>query len=186
MRPEEDRRQDDMRLCQRLRAREQPAFETVVDQHYHPLYRQLYYLTGNAEQAADLTQLTFVEAWKSLRSFQGRSSLRTWLHTIAVRVWWRQQKRDGKMDTDPLLESMPAGTPDPHTAALAAVEWSHVSCAVTRLPPIYRSVIVLSYLEEMSHTEIAAALSIPVGTVKSRLQEAMHRLRRMLSHLEET
>ena len=185
MRQDSEQQPNDLQLWKQLRAGEAPAFETVVAQHYRPLYRQLYSLTGNADQAADLTQTTFVEAWKSLRSFGGRSSLRTWLRTIAVRIWWRQQKHDAYRDTEPLLETLPAGTPDPHDAALFALQWDAVSCALVRLPPLYRSVIVLSFLEEMSHAEIAVALDIPVGTVKSRSHEAMRRLRRMLSHLEE-
>ena len=175
---------EDEPFAHRLRAGEREAFTLAVDRHYASVFRQLSYLAGSDDLAADLTQETFVEAWKSLRTFRGQSSLRTWLHTIAVRVWWRRAARGDRDSVLEIHESLVSDAPEPEDAALAALEWEAVACAVRRLPDAPRAVVVLSYLEQMTHAEIAAALGIPVGTVKSRLHDALRRLRRSLAHGE--
>ncbi len=76
----------DAQLAQRLKANDRAAFEEVVTQHYQSVYRQLWHLCGEAETAADLTQETFLQAWRSLNSFRGQSAFLMWLYTIAVRT----------------------------------------------------------------------------------------------------
>src|SRR5438270_7833026 len=98
-------------LLRRLRENDRAAFEEVVERHYRSIYQQLWHLCGETETAADLTQETFVQAWRSLHSFQGRSTLRTWLFTIAVRVWHRW-KRGGSAEEQVLLEELADALPD--------------------------------------------------------------------------
>lgn len=82
------------RLRERLRGSDRAAFDTVVREHHGRVFRQLFALTGgDAARAADLSQEAFVAAWRSLPTFAGRSSIGTWLHTIAVRVWFRAEQK---------------------------------------------------------------------------------------------
>ena len=184
---------NDLRLLRRLRAGEQAAFETLVRLHYESVWHQQFLLCGCRELAADLTQETFLQAWRGLPTFAGRASLRTWLYTIAVRVWQRalaKQQRRAPLAT--LLPEQLDAVPDraaaavPERAAGQALLAESVTCALLRLPPAQREIIVLCYRQHLSHAEAARALQIPLGTVKSRLHEGLKHLRRLLGPLEET
>jgi RNA polymerase sigma-70 factor, ECF subfamily len=185
---------NDLRLLRRLRAGEQAAFETVVRLHYESVWHQQFLLCGCRELAADLTQETFLQAWRALPTFAGRASLRTWLYTIAVRVWQRalaKQQRGGAPLATTLLSEQLDAVPDraavvPERAAGQALLAESVTCALLRLPPAQREIIVLCYRQHLSHAEAARALQIPLGTVKSRLHEGLKHLRRLLGSLEET
>lgn len=180
---------DDAQLFRRLRAGEQIAYEAAVRAHYESVFRQHYLLCFDRDTAADLTQETFVEAWRSLPTFLGRASVRTWLHIIAVRVWKRALAKRPPL-TSALAETLDA-LPDrsavsPAQAAEESVRAETLACALRRLPENQRAVLVLCYRQEMSHAEAARALGVPIGTVKSRLHEGLKHLRRHLGHLEET
>lgn len=174
---------NDKKLLQRLRAGEREAFEQTVQQNYQSIARQLYLLCGDFDTAADLTQETFVEAWRSLPSFRGESSLRTWLYTIALRVWHRARTQRPQRDADSRPDF---STASPENVIEQVLRAETLACALQRLPDTQREVLVLCYRQEMSHAEVARALSIPVGTVKSRLHEGLKHLRRLLGPVEET
>lgn len=173
----------DPQLLRRLKAKEREAFEEVVERLYQPVYRQLWHLCGAAEVAADLTQETFVQVWKSLPTFAGRSSLRTWISVIAVRVWRRWRQGSGQGETVP-LEEVAETLPDPGLSPAAALdlycEQEAVRGALIALPAIYREALVLFYLQWLKYHEIAQALDIPLGTVKSRLHGGLLRMRAAL------
>src|SRR5437588_8954336 len=137
-------------LLRRLRENDRAAFEEVVERHYGSIYQQLWHLCGETETAADLTQETFVQAWASLHSFQGRSALRTWLFTIAVRVWHRW-KSGGSAEEHVLLEELADTLPDPAPGPAELVERHRVQQAVQEalhgLPADFREALVLFYLQ---------------------------------------
>jgi RNA polymerase sigma-70 factor, ECF subfamily len=178
----------DSQLVRRLQANDRAAFEDVVERYYGRVYRQLWHLCGQVETAADLTQETFVQAWKSLPSFQGRSGLRTWLYTIAVRVWQRWKERSSGHE-HLLLDELADTLPDPDGDPAALAETHHLQEAVRealqRLPEAYREALVLFYLQGMKYQEIADALGIPLGTVKSRLHGGLQRIKTLLEHVTE-
>lgn len=179
-------------LRKRLRANDRAAFESVVKARYASLYRQIYYLTnGDANRAADLTQETFVAAWQSLPSFDGRSAIGTWLHTIAVRVWYRAVREDKRrFEQTPLAEALSelladtrAIDPAQHLSSQSASR--SLETAVNALPPPYRRAVILFYREEKQYREIASVEGIALGTVKSRLSTALKLLRERLSDRKE-
>jgi len=170
----------DARLLQALRDDRRNAFETVVQQHYRSVFGQMWHLTGgDAEAAADLTQEAFVEAWRSLGSFTGRSSLRTWLHTVAVRVWMRHRSRYAVPSCpvgealDAILDCAVDPLPGPVARAEVADARRALGDALRSLPAEYREAVRLHYYLGMPLPEVAATLRIPVGTVKSRLHRAL-------------
>lgn len=179
-------------LRKRLRDNDRVAFESVVRSRYASVYRQLFYLTGgNDSQAADLTQETFVAAWQSLPSFDGRSAIGTWLHTIAVRTWYRAV-REGKRSPSsvPLADALTelladSHAVDPARSATSASTRATLETAVNALPPAYRQAVLLFYREELRYREIADTEGVAIGTVKSRLSTAMKLLRERLADRKE-
>ena len=143
---------------------------------------------GDAEAAADMTQETFLQAWKSLPTFQGRSALRTWLATIAVRVWQRRRHgraAEGHVSLDELADTLPDTAPGPAELFESRAAQEQVQAALQGLPLDYRETLVMFYLQGLKYREIAAALEIPIGTVKSRLHNGLRRLRAALGETPE-
>jgi len=163
-------------------------FSLVVEAHQRQVYSLVLRLTGNGAAADDITQETFISAWKHLEKFRGDSSLKTWLLRIAankVRSYWRWKKlrawvglgsSAGDQDL-PALEEMlpdePAGRPE--QTALAADLERRVQTAISALPPRQREVAALR-AQGFSGAEIAHTLSMAEGTVKAHWFEARKKL----------
>ena len=127
-------------------------------------------LTGDATRADDLVQETLARGWEKRRLWAAGTDLRAWLFTIMQNV---SLDGDGESGT---AWPLPVRAPQQ-----AHVELAEVLREVTRLPRDQREVLVLAAVEEMRYEEIAAVLSIPVGTVMSRLSRAREKLRRAVS-----
>lgn len=179
-----------MRRCL---AGERDAFGEIVARWQDRIYAAVYRMTGDADLARDLAQDTFLKAWSNLRSFQGGAALGTWLHSIAlnqVRSEMRKraaQKRGAPRSLDAGRGGDDEGAIDPADAAPGAEDRAasreHVALlrrAVAELDPDSREVIVLREFQDQSYEEIAAAVGVPVGTVRSRLFRAREELRRRL------
>jgi RNA polymerase sigma-70 factor (ECF subfamily) len=131
-------------------------------------------LSHSRDFAEDVTQSTFVEVWKSLPSYGGRSTMRTWIHRIAYRQYLR--KREGRAEEP--IEHVDPGTVSHETGVVDAA-WLHA--AVESLPHDLRETFVLFYVQELSGAEVGEILGVPRGTVLSRLHSARDRLRRLLT-----
>jgi RNA polymerase sigma-70 factor (ECF subfamily) len=145
-----------------------------VRDHYGAIYGYLLHLTGQPELAKDLTQETFLEGWRCLDTFEGRGSLRSWLHRIAHRQFVRVLQRQREERRLHGMAELPA--PDA-TAWLESVE---LRDAIDRLPLEQREVVLLHYLEGYSSSEIAPIVEVPASTVRRRLAQARDRLRQEL------
>jgi RNA polymerase sigma-70 factor, ECF subfamily len=164
----------DAQLLEQVRTGDAAAGHRFVREHYSAVYRYLLYLVGQADQAADLTQETFLEGWRCLHTFQGRGSLRGWLLRIARRQFLHLLPRQS---TELGLDGMAdVAAPD----AAARLESVELRAVIDRLSPDQREVVLLYYLEGYSSTEIARIVDAPVGTVCARLARARERLRREL------
>lgn len=159
------------------------AYVEAVEQHYERIYALLCRLTRDAELAADLTQDTFASAWRSIDQFQGRSSLGTWLHRIALNTY-RDHLRRNHMEVESLQDEESVSSPDPAPGlieSLAAEELQQrVQQAVDRLPEIYREAVILRCYQGLKYREVADALELPLGTVQHRIHVAFEKLRIML------
>ncbi|MDQ3919156.1 MAG: sigma-70 family RNA polymerase sigma factor [Acidobacteriota bacterium] len=183
-------------FLERLRAGEAAAFNRLVEERHADIYALLFRLTEDAEEARDLTQETFLQAFRHLAGFRGEADLRTWLYRIAVNQarnrwrWWKRRRRDRTVSLDaPASEAgdapLSAGLPcrdagDPEEQALARERERALLSALRTLSRPYREVIVLRDIECLSYEEVALALEINVGTVKSRLSRGRNELRRRL------
>jgi len=169
----------DADLVRRAVAGERSAFETLVVRYWE----RLYVLAAHSHLAGigpeDVVQEAFVRAWRSLGSLREPERIGSWLYTTALRVC-----REGRVErggAEP--EGIPARTPDPALAGIAAETRGRVREAVASLPEHYRVVVALRFFEGMKCEQIARHLGEPVGTVWTRLHRANALLREKLKGL---
>lgn len=166
-------------------------FEDEALPHLDTLYRVALRLTNEPAAADDLVQDTMLRALRAWKSFQPGSNARAWLVTILRNQFisgWRSRKRaPTAVDMDAIPEPPDSRDPDPEGRFFSEIVDEEVMHAINDLPDEFREVVVLSDLEELPYAEIATALDIPVGTVKSRLFRARRILQgRLRRYAEET
>jgi RNA polymerase sigma-70 factor (ECF subfamily) len=172
------------------------AFARLVSLHESMVFNLSARLLGDGEEARDVAQEVFLQVYRTLGRFEGRSSLKTWIYRIVVnqchnrRRFWHRRGRDREDVLDDTLPAPPspgAGTwhASPYEQALCHERARRVQQAVLGLRFEQRAVVVLREIEGLSCEEVAAALGIPEGTVKSRLSRAREALREKLLGLIE-
>jgi RNA polymerase sigma-70 factor (ECF subfamily) len=160
----------------------------LVERHHSPLLGFLYRMTGGDRALAeDMAQEAFLRVLRSIRHYQYPRPFKPWLYQIAVNLardhFKRADTRYPKIDSDDVqLEG--EWSDNPESVFLVDAQAQQIVMALRCLPPHQREAIVLRYYQELSLAEIAAALDIPVGTVKSRLSLGLSRLREMLLEQE--
>lgn len=166
---------DEATLLARLKAGDTKAFEVLVVIYQHRVFGIALRMLGNRAEAEDIAQETFLRAHRAVGEFRGESRLGTWLYAIASRLCLnriasapRRLERPG----DAALLQLPAATPD----AAGVLERSELEAAlqqaIAALPEERRIVVILRDIEGLSYEEIAAALDLEPGTVRSRLHRA--------------
>jgi RNA polymerase sigma-70 factor (ECF subfamily) len=162
-------------IVRRILSGDTAAGERLVVEHYARIFRWLFHLTGNRDIAQELTQQTFVRAWERLASLRNELSLKAWLHQIAYHEYtrWLRDKRDHAS-----LEDSDLFTCDHSDQTVDSVRLKQ---ALSKLPPDHRETFLLYNVQGLSVAEVAAALDIPEGTVKSRLFFSRKRLREILN-----
>ncbi len=184
-------------FVERLRNGEPEAFDNLINRYSGDIYAVLYRITESPEDAADLTQETFLSALRSIRSFRGDSELKTWLTRIAINHsrnrfrWWKRRKKDATISLDSPIgetdssvgDSIAGDSESAEEAVLRQERETALRRALTQLPEHYREAIVLCDIEGYSYDEIASALEINIGTVKSRIARGREELRKRLSDL---
>jgi RNA polymerase sigma-70 factor, ECF subfamily len=169
---------DDRRLLKSLRAGRSEAFAELVRSHYQTVYRFLVHMARDVHRAEDLTQETFVTAWERMATFQGRSTLATWLHRIAYTKFIDGQRSDRRIATfSERFTSSTVSPVDPLETAMALEEARRLYRALDELDSADRTLLVLHYLQGLSYREMALVLDEPSGTVKWRTSEALKCLR---------
>lgn len=162
-------------------AEENQLFRTLVEQHSTRLFRFIIKHIGNTTEAEELTQQAFVEAVRSYRSFRGESQLSTWLYGIALNLvrnhLSRAPERRYEFMGDASLDLQEAPGPSPQEALEQRQAVRALSDALDELPEHMRELLMLVGLNDISYEEAAVLLSVPVGTVRSRLSRARSALR---------
>jgi RNA polymerase sigma-70 factor, ECF subfamily len=165
-------------------------FATMTLDHAAALYRTAFHLAGDADEAEDLTQETYLRAYRGFAGFRG-GDVRAWLFTILRHVFLDECRRRQHMpviesvDDDALAFSASASqawSPSAESEALRCLPSEAIDRAFAALPPDWRLVVLLADVEELSYREIADVLAIPVGTVMSRLYRARKRLQDQLGN----
>lgn len=148
----------------------------LIGQHYELLYRVSFRLTGSVADAEDLTQQTFLTAQQKLEQLRQTESAKSWLLAILRHHFFRNRSRAAKQSVR--LDSLPE--PSCSTPASNGDDSEELQAALKELPDEFRFPLVLFYFHELSYQDIAAELSIPLGTVMSRLSRGKEHLRRRL------
>ncbi|HBI41473.1 MAG TPA: hypothetical protein DDY78_01280 [Planctomycetales bacterium] len=155
----------------------------LIHDHYQAIYRFLLHLTRSDAEAEDLTQDTFTAAWEKINAFEGRSTLRTWLHRIAYGKFVdgrRAGRRSAKLVER--LKTRDAPTPlSPVETVASDDEAQQLYAALDQINSDDRVLLVLHYLQGLSYREMAEVTGEPVGTVKWRTSLALSRMRTLLT-----
>jgi len=168
-------------LVQRARQGDQAAWERLVHLHQEPAFRLAYLLLGDADEADDVAQETFIRAFRALDSFDTSRPLRPWLLRITTNLAYNQRRGVGRYLAAVRRIFAAEPQPAPHTDAEhdhweAQALWQ----AVRRLNRADQEIIYLHYFLELSVAETAEALDVALGTVKSRRHRALGRLRALV------
>lgn len=176
----------DVELAERHRSGDTRAFNEVYARFEEMVYNLSFRLSGNYEEAADLTQEIFLRIYRHLGSFGGRSSLKTWIFRIAVNHC-RDRLSRWRPLTQPLGDDPGEGevayadpSRGPEELAVAADEGRRVTEGLARLAPVFREAVVLRDIEGLSYEEIADVLGVRIGTVRSRIARGRDQLRVLL------
>lgn len=170
----------DRALLHRVATGDQRAFEQLYARHGQPLLAYAEGLLGDRGRAEETLQDTFLALWRSAGTFEGRSTVRTWLFGICRRqALSRMSARPAPLPVEAAVD-VPAGDPGPEAVVLARADARAVGVALAGLAPAHREVLDLAFGAGLAHTEIAEVLGVPVGTVKSRLFHARASLARAL------
>lgn len=139
-------------------------------------------LGAAADLADDLAQETMLRVWRKARLFDpSKASASTWIFTIARNVRIDAARRAAKPDLDPNEPSLlPEHEPEPDTTIDRSARDERIKAAFAALPPAQHEVVMLHFVEDLAHSEIAERLSLPLGTVKSRLRLAFDKIRKDL------
>ncbi|HET6429228.1 MAG TPA: sigma-70 family RNA polymerase sigma factor [Phycisphaerae bacterium] len=170
-------------LIGQCRAGDKAAFGQLVRAHAGRAIGLAYGLLGNRSDALDASQDAFVRAWRAMGRFDGRSAFYTWYAAILRNVCVSQLRKRLRRGPDEPIESLPlpSGEPDPSLLAERSERIDRIWRAVMSLPTAHREVIVMKHFQEMSYRQMAESLSVPVGTVTSRLHAARRALRELLA-----
>jgi len=177
---------DDSRLVAECKNGNTAAFESLVNRYQRLILNIAFRMTGNHEEACDITQETFLAAWRKLSDFRGEARFSTWLTAIVInlsRNRLQQLRKAGQQDAYSLNDDtrvdfglMPFDPPCGNPSALDLLEEAELrrilhEC-MDKLPVEFREVLVLRDMQDFSYQDVGQALGIKDGTVKSRLFRA--------------
>jgi RNA polymerase sigma factor (sigma-70 family) len=161
------------------------AFEALFRQYEKLVFRTAYLITGNKEVAEDVLQEVFVSVWRSRDTYDpSKGKLTTWLHRITVNRCSKEKAK--KVPASVSLEEKRLDLPEmkrsqPEDILVSKLEYERLLKAMDALDTKHRSVLVLRYFNGLSYQEIAEALEIPLGTVKSRLNQSLRYLKEQMN-----
>jgi RNA polymerase sigma-70 factor (ECF subfamily) len=190
-------RTEELSLIAELKAGSEEAFGQLIAQYHQPIYAVIARSINDPSDAADITQEVFIKVFRSIRSFNGDSSLRTWLYRIALheasnqRRWWSRHKRqevtidsqsesENNDETFSLASTLADQSNSPFDHAAQKELRAKVEACLHQLPECFRTVVVLREIEGLSYDEIAEILEVSLGTVKSRLMRGRAAMRTLL------
>jgi RNA polymerase sigma-70 factor (ECF subfamily) len=154
--------------------------EAIVEAYYQSLYRFAYSLTKNQHEASDLTQQTFLIYSTKGHTIRNSSKIKSWLFTTLYREFLGQRRKMSRLEDFDTLNIEIEDLTNKNRNIIHKEEKSNVLNALDVIDPIYKEVIVLFYLKDLSYKEVADILTIPIGTVMSRLSRGKKQLKSVL------
>ena len=181
-----------MTLVRLAQKEDMRAYDALVRRYQERIYATVYHMTSNHEDANDLTQETFIKAFRALKSFKGDSSFYTWIYRIAVnktinflkqrknRVQMSLNDMDFNAENDPDLVALVSEKTPRRDLSLSELQ-EKLNAALLKLSEHHRMVVTLHDIQGLSHDEIGKIMDCNVGTVRSRLFYARQQLQAHLS-----
>jgi RNA polymerase sigma-70 factor (ECF subfamily) len=176
----EGRPREERELVLQAQRGDSRAYEELVRPHQEIAFRVAYVITRNAADAEDAAQDGLVKAWRALGRFRAGEPLRPWLLKIVANEARNRRRSAGRREHLALraaAASSGEAAPSPEEAVLDSEQHAHLLAALDELPDQAREVLAYRYLLELSEDETAATLDVRLGTVKSRSNRALERLR---------
>lgn len=184
-----ERALDDEMLIRRAQNGDRGAFDALVSKYEIKAYQYAFRLTRNSEEASDVVAEAFIRVYNAISNFKGNSSFSTWLYRIMTNCFLDLRKKVKPVASLEVATSTGSGeverqledpSPTPHEETEKTEREERVERAVNRLPEYQRAMIVMYHVDLLTYEEIAEALDLPIGTVKSRLNRARLSLRDLL------
>src|SRR5688500_3733423 len=187
---------EDQRLVQRVRSGDFSAMDELVQRHYRPVFNLAFRLSGNYDDAQDIVSEAFIRVHNALPAFRGDAHFTTWLYRIVKNVFLDERKKQRLRNHSSLEEMVELEDssvsrqiedfrPGPASVVERAEHADMVQRAVMTLPQNQRLMIGLYHFQNLSYEEIAEIMSLPIGTVKSRLNRARLALKNKLAPTRE-
>jgi RNA polymerase sigma-70 factor (ECF subfamily) len=183
---------DDRVLVRQAQGGDYSAFDTLVQKYQERVYATIYHMTSNHEDANDLTQETFIKAYKALNSFKGDSSFFTWVYRIAVnktinflkgrknKIHLSLNDLDFNAEHDPEIVTFISEKTPRRDMGLTELQ-EKLNEAMQKLSDVHRLVVTLHDVQGLSHEEISKIMDCNTGTVRSRLFYARQQLQGYLT-----
>ena len=187
---------DEARLIGQVCSGNAEAFEYFVRRYQPKITRVAYRLLRDAGEADCAAQESFLRAYQSIREFREGSTFETWLTRICINwckdrlkrrrlvLYFHQAPRDDEQGEAGLHEVTPSADPSPERRALSREIRERLRQAMRSLSPRQRTIFLLKHFEELSIPEIAEVMSLDVGTIKSHLFRAAHKIRKRLAEFQ--
>ncbi len=183
-------------LIQRCQKGERDAFDTLFKQYEKRVYNLSYRLSGNYDEANDISVDAFLRVYQAIRLFRGDANFSTWLYRIVTNVYLDRRKRQKnkqhlsleeyiELEENSVARQVEDPSPSPGMVMEGVERAELLQKAIAELPDYQRAMIVLYHKEGLAYEEIAEVMSLPIGTVKSRLNRARLVLREKLEPLKE-
>jgi len=184
--------ENEVAFVDRLQVGSDEAFGTLIHLYQAPIYNVAYRILGDASEASDAVQETFMKIFRGIKTFRGESGLKTWIYRIAIseslnrQRWWKRWRRHAPIsidDTSPngaRLFEVTDSRPSPEFACAQMEMEREVQKALNGLSFEHRVAVVLRDIEGLSYEEIAETLGLSLGTVKSRLWRARSEMKTKL------
>lgn len=181
----------DWSVVQRVQAGQVGAYDQLVQKYREQIFGVIYNMTSNREDASDLTQETFIKAFRAIGRFKGKSSFFTWLYRIAMnstmtflkkrsrRRYISYENIDEEASGAEIVERLTATNRSEKGALISELQ-EKLNDALQKLSPKHRTVVVLHEIEGLEHAEIAEITGSSVGTIRSRLHYAKLQLQSYL------
>jgi len=172
-------------IIRRARRGDGTAFAWLVETYQTTIYNLCYWILGDADEAEDAAQETFLRAFARLQRYDPAHSFKTWLCSIAHHYCIDRLRRRRftwlSLDAETAIDhpALQASIPTPEEATIQREESQHVQALLDRLTPEYRSAVVMRYGYDLSYEEIAEAIGASVSAVKSRLHRAREAMARL-------
>ena len=180
---------DEKTLIRRVQNGDHEAFAQLIKTHEINVYHLCFRMSGNREDALDLSQETFLKAWRGIGFYKFESAFSTWLYRLTQNVcidFLRRQKRrpttslTAGEDDEEVEWEIADSAPSPETQVLDQERSRAVAQAMEKLEDEFRMVLLLRVVEDRPYEEIAEIMNLKVGTVKSRLARARLKLKKLL------